>query len=227
MVHKKRRSSGQRKNPEIFALQTKISSPLGDLFLVATERGLCSISWEKQNIPFLQNLLLSAPSLVLLEHMGSPDLAQGNAFLFKNKKTNKEGISLKNKNQKKTSLKNAFYQEAFSKIKDHLALSKKELFEYFNGKRNSFDIPLDLRGTDFQKSVWKSLQKIPYGETISYKTLATRLKSKAYRAVGSANGRNPLPIIIPCHRVIATGGGLGGYTGGLRIKKFLLSLEQL
>ncbi|MCF7826536.1 MAG: methylated-DNA--[protein]-cysteine S-methyltransferase [Candidatus Marinimicrobia bacterium] len=102
-----------------------------------------------------------------------------------------------------------------------------QLLEYFNGQRSIFEIKLFLKGTEFQRQVWSALKKIPYGKTISYGDLAKRLnKPGAMRAVGAANGQNPIPIIIPCHRVIAADGSLGGYTGGLEIKRKLLDLEQ-
>ena len=103
-----------------------------------------------------------------------------------------------------------------------------QLDEYFAGKRKDFDLPLNLDGTDFQKNVWNELQKIPYGETISYKTLSERVKGnpKASRAVGNANGKNPVAIIVPCHRVVAHDGSLGGYSLGLEMKKKLLELES-
>ena len=102
-----------------------------------------------------------------------------------------------------------------------------QLNEYFSGNRKKFDIPLKLDGTIFQKKVWKELQKIPYGETISYQELAKRVGDiNKSRAVGNANGRNPIPIIVPCHRVILKNGKLGGYGGGLEIKRFLLDLEM-
>ncbi len=101
-----------------------------------------------------------------------------------------------------------------------------ELEEYFAGNRKKFAVPLDMQGTEFQIKVWKELLKIPFGKTISYKTLSERLGSeKLIRAVGKANGANPLPIIIPCHRVINTSGSLGGYSAGLKIKEKLLELE--
>jgi methylated-DNA-[protein]-cysteine S-methyltransferase len=103
-----------------------------------------------------------------------------------------------------------------------------QLDEYFRGKRDSFSIPMILDGTEFQQKVWKQLQSIPFGETISYQELAERVgdKKKA-RAVGNANGKNPIPIIIPCHRVIAKDGSLGGFGGGLPIKRHLLELEGI
>lgn len=104
--------------------------------------------------------------------------------------------------------------------------TKKQLEEYFNGKRVSFDIPLDPQGTEFQKQVWQQLLKIPYGKHISYGEQAQLLcRPKAARAVGAANGKNPIGIIIPCHRVIGKSGHLTGFAGGLGIKKYLLTLE--
>jgi len=102
----------------------------------------------------------------------------------------------------------------------------RELEEYFTGTRREFTVPLVLRGTEFQERVWRELLRIPYGETISYEELATRIgKPTAQRAVGMANGRNRLPIIVPCHRVIQKNGQLRGYGGGLWRKQFLLDLE--
>ncbi|MEG1067435.1 MAG: methylated-DNA--[protein]-cysteine S-methyltransferase, partial [Anaerovoracaceae bacterium] len=101
-----------------------------------------------------------------------------------------------------------------------------EIMEYLQGKRKTFDIPLQLHGTEFQLKVWEELKNIPYGETISYKELARRVGSpKGCRAVGQANNKNPIPIIIPCHRVIGEKGKLVGYNGGVEIKQFLLELE--
>ena len=101
------------------------------------------------------------------------------------------------------------------------------LVRYFAGEREAFhSMPLDLLGTDFQLRVWKSLQKIPYGQVRTYGSIALDIGSpRAMRAVGAANGRNPLPIILPCHRVIAADDKLGGYSGGLERKRFLLELE--
>lgn len=107
-----------------------------------------------------------------------------------------------------------------------LRAAVKQLKEYFSGKRKSFDLPLKPEGTEFQMRVWRELSRIPYGETISYGEQAKRVGDKnAARAVGSANGRNPIPIIVPCHRVIS-GSGIGGFGGGLKAKRILLSLES-
>jgi methylated-DNA-[protein]-cysteine S-methyltransferase len=103
-----------------------------------------------------------------------------------------------------------------------------QLDEYFAGNLQNFSLPLAPEGTHFQESVWKALQTIPYGQTICYKQLAEKVGNpKACRAVGTANGRNPIAIIIPCHRVIAADGSLGGYAGGLDVKTTLLRLEGI
>jgi len=102
-----------------------------------------------------------------------------------------------------------------------------ELQEYFAGTRKRFDLPLSPQGTDFQQKVWKALQDIPYGAVVSYKDIALAIgNEKACRAVGGANNKNPIAIIIPCHRVIGADGSLVGYGGGLEIKRRLLALEK-
>ena len=112
---------------------------------------------------------------------------------------------------------------------DHLPLfeeTRRQLEEYFAGTRQNFDLPLNPSGTAFQRRVWRALLDIPYGTAISYRELARRADCpKGYRAVGQANGRNPIPILIPCHRVIGADGTLGGYSAGLDRKRFLLELE--
>ncbi len=108
-----------------------------------------------------------------------------------------------------------------------LVETERQLIEYFAGKRDTFDIPLDMRGTAFQKNVWQALQTIPFGRTLSYGQIAKQLgRPTASRAVGAANGRNPLSIVVPCHRVIGTSGKLTGFAGGLEAKSHLLNLEQ-
>jgi methylated-DNA-[protein]-cysteine S-methyltransferase len=103
----------------------------------------------------------------------------------------------------------------------------RQLKAYFSGELREFNLPLAPEGTDFQRRVWSALCGIPYGETISYGDLARRIRNpKAVRAVGTANGANPIPIVIPCHRVIGSDGTLTGYGGGLDIKEKLLGLEQ-
>jgi len=155
------------------ALKTT-ESPLGRLKLVASDKGLVAILWEKDNprrVP-LSNLVENDQHPVLVE-------------------------------------------------------TQRQLEEYFAGKRKSFSIALDMRGTRFQRDVWEALLAIPYGETRSYGQLAKQLgKPRATRAVGAANGRNPVSIIVPCHRVIGSSGKLTGFAGGLEAKAHLLSLER-
>ncbi|MFY0543661.1 methylated-DNA--[protein]-cysteine S-methyltransferase [Brevibacillus sp. H7] len=104
--------------------------------------------------------------------------------------------------------------------------AKQQLEEYLAGTRTAFDLPIRLYGTPFQKAVWTELTRIPYGETRSYKDIALSIGAvKAVRAIGGANNRNPIPIVVPCHRVIGSNGALVGYGGGLAIKEHLLKLE--
>lgn len=103
----------------------------------------------------------------------------------------------------------------------------RQLKEYLAGERREFDLVLDLSGTSFQEQVWRELTQIPFGETVSYSDVARKMKNpKAVRAVGTANGKNPIGIIIPCHRVISANGSMGGYSGGVDIKRRLLELER-
>lgn len=112
---------------------------------------------------------------------------------------------------------NALIKEVFSQLE-----------EYFIGERREFSLPLKFYGTEFQERVWNELLKIPYGKAISYKELAEAVGSpNASRAVGNANGKNPIAIVVPCHRVIAHDGSLGGYSGGLEIKRMLLEIEKI
>lgn len=118
-------------------------------------------------------------------------------------------------------------QKALLQTTELLSMATIQLDEYFQGKRTTFSLPFKLTGTPFQLAVWKELQNIPYGQTTSYKEIAQKInKPKAYRAVGMANNKNPLPIIIPCHRVIGSNGKLIGYAGGLNLKNYLLELEK-
>lgn len=153
--------------------QWMMNSRIGDLYLVASEKGLQGVSWKKEKTPLAKSL-----------------------------KEKKAAVRI-------------------------LSRSVRQLEEYLNGERTTFNLPLDVSGTPFQKRVWRELKKIPYGKTHSYKDIAHRIKNnKAVRAVGTANGANPLCIIVPCHRVIAADGSIGGYSGGLHIKRKLLKLEQ-
>lgn len=152
-----------------------IASPVGQLKLVASDKGLTAILWENDN-----------PTRVRL------------------------GMLTRNENH------------------PILLEAERQLGEYFAGKRQTFSIALDMKGTPFQKNVWEQLLAIPFGETRSYGQLARALgKPQAMRAVGAANGRNPISIIVPCHRVIGSSGKLTGFAGGLEIKARLLSLEKI
>lgn len=112
-------------------------------------------------------------------------------------------------------------------VPERLAEPRRQLEEYFAGERTAFDLDLHPIGTPFQRAVWTELGRIPYGVTISYAELARRIgQPLAVRAVGAANGRNPLPIVLPCHRVIGSNGSLTGFGGGLPTKRFLLSMED-
>ncbi len=118
---------------------------------------------------------------------------------------------------------NAHWQEGDNAL---LRMARRQLDEYFAGERRQFELPLAPQGTSFQCEVWQTLAAIPYGETISYAQLAQRVgKPSAVRAVGAANGRNPLPLVLPCHRVIGSDGSLTGFGGGLPTKQFLLQME--
>ena len=131
-------------------------------------------------------------------------------------------------------IKLCFKEQEITNIKDIqefetplLKKAKKQLEEYFEGKRKKFDLALRLNGTSFQNKVWKALLNIPYAKTCSYKDIAKNIGNEnASRAVGNANNKNPLPIFIPCHRVIGSNGKLIGYAGGLDIKIKLLELER-
>jgi len=151
-----------------------MSSPVGELKLVASEKGLVAILWENDN-----------PRRVLLGEM---------------KNDVRQPILLE---------------------------TERQLKEYFEGKRQEFSIPLDMRGTAFQKNVWEALLAIPFGETRSYGQLAKQLgRPSAARAVGGASGRNPLSIVVPCHRVIGASGELTGFAGGIGAKERLLKIES-
>jgi methylated-DNA-[protein]-cysteine S-methyltransferase len=153
---------------------TILESPLGGLKLVASEKGLVAILWDKENPR-------RVPLPELVAQPGHPVLVE----------------------------------------------TKRQLAEYFGGKRRTFTIALDMRGTQFQRDVWQALLAIPFGTTTSYGQLAQQLGNpRATRAVGAANGRNPVSIVVPCHRVVGSSGRLTGFAGGLDAKAHLLRLEQ-
>jgi methylated-DNA-[protein]-cysteine S-methyltransferase len=118
------------------------------------------------------------------------------------------------------------FPESWVENHEKTALYLREMREYFAGERTQFSFPLDLRGTEFQKRCWRALLEIPYGETRSYADIARAVGSpRGFRAVGLANNRNPIAIVVPCHRVLASDGTLCGYGGGLQVKEYLLKLE--
>jgi len=122
-----------------------------------------------------------------------------------------------------------FMEDEKKQSDEHVYINevKKQLDEYFKGKRKLFDLKIKINGTDFQSKVWNELIKIPYGETISYKELATRIRNdKACRAVGNANNKNKISIVIPCHRVVGSNQKLVGYAGGIEKKKWLINHEK-
>jgi methylated-DNA-[protein]-cysteine S-methyltransferase len=156
-------------------------SPMGQLYLGATDRGLCKIDFGSEGI-------------------------EGFLRWFDKKISNAKLIEDN--------------ERLFSYIN--------ELKEYFQGDRKQFTMDLDLIGTDFQQKVWRALQNVDYGKTSSYKDIACSIQNpKALRAVGGANNKNPLPIVVPCHRIIGQDGSLVGYGGGLDYKKYLLRLEGI
>jgi methylated-DNA-[protein]-cysteine S-methyltransferase len=153
---------------------TQFASPVGELTLVASDRGLVAILWPDDD-----------PSRVKLEE--------------------------RQRDPEQTIL----------------VATAHQLTDYFTGDRRIFDLPLDMRGTDFQQQVWRALLTIPFGETRSYGQLASAIgRPTASRAVGAANGRNPLSIVAPCHRVIGGNGALTGFAGGMETKQWLLEHER-
>jgi len=157
------------------------------------------------------------------------DFPQGKIFLAKSDKGLSFASFLRNKNRLEEITK--FFKEKSIPLKLQSKKFQREekLFRrYFEGKREDFtSLPLDfISGTPYQRKVWLETRKIPYGKTHSYKSIAKKLNHRGYRSVGQALSRNPLLIVIPCHRVLASDGSLGGFTGGLELKKFLLSLEK-
>jgi len=173
----RRRSDDGRRVKTIYV--TRMDSPLGEVWLASTERGLCQVS------------LSGRESFLAALRRRFPD-----ASLEEDENRNRGAVE--------------------------------QLREYFAGKRTEFDLPLDLQGTAFQLRVWSELRKVPYGYTVSYAELARRIgKPRAVRAVGQANHHNPVPIVVPCHRVVGSDGRLVGFGGGLELKKKLLELENV
>jgi|SRR5579863_9098354 len=169
---------------------TTVMSPVGPLFLAASDRGLAALEFDIRK-PGQQSIRPNPRDL------------------------RREAANPSDR-----------HEFVFEESPDVLRPYSAELEEYFLGERRHFTFPLDLRGTDFQRDCWLALLKIPYGETRTYADIARAVhKPNAFRAVGMANNRNPVAIVVPCHRVIASDGTLCGYGGGLEVKRKLLELE--
>ena len=161
-----------------------LASPVGPLFLAASQRGLVALEFDKR-LPGQQSI-----------------------------RPNPRDLRVESKELR--------FEQSTSSLRTYT----RELEEYFAGSRRAFTFPLDLRGTEFQLACWRALQQIPYGETRTYADIAQLVgRPQGFRAVGMANNRNPVAIVVPCHRVIAFDGTLCGYGGGLDVKKKLLQLE--
>jgi O-6-methylguanine DNA methyltransferase len=172
---------------------TMVTSPVGPLFLAASERGLVALEFDAR-LPGQQTIRPNPRDL-------------RSETRSENKRAKREGLR---------------FEESASAMLDYV----RELEEYFAGERREFTFALDLRGTDFQLACWRALLAIPYGETRSYGDIARAVgRPHGFRAVGMANNRNPVAIVVPCHRVIASDGTLCGYGGGLEVKRRLLELE--
>ncbi|MDO9360915.1 MAG: methylated-DNA--[protein]-cysteine S-methyltransferase [Polaromonas sp.] len=186
-------------------VQTRFDSPLGPMIIAATDKGLAGLWFDGQR---------HLPPELLAPTLGTDvsSLPPGGAALARGGPSRRAASPI-----------------AWPAAPDHPVLKEviRQLTDYFAGKRTQFDVPLDLAyGTAFQQSVWQALLKIPQGGTASYSEVSARIgKPAAVRAVGAAVGRNPVSIIVPCHRVMGAGGALTGYAGGLHRKSALLKLE--
>ena len=171
---------------------TTFTSPIGPLFLAASEQGLVALEFDAR-LPGQQTI-----------RPNPRNLREEARLAVKREKSNVQ----------------------FEESAERMRLYVRELEEYFAGTRREFTVALDLRGTDFQLACWRALLAIPYGETRTYADIARAVgRPQGFRAVGMANNRNPVAIVVPCHRVIASDGTLCGYGGGLDIKRKLLELE--
>lgn len=180
---------------------TTFTSPVGPLFLAASSSGLVALEFDAR-LPGQQTIRPNPRNL-----RTELRWERGSQFGSENKRATNKNVHFENS---ETAMRR--YVE--------------ELEEYFSGERRNFNFPLDLRGTEFQVACWRALLAIPYGETRTYGDIARAVgKPQGFRAVGMANNRNPIAIVVPCHRVIASDGTLCGYGGGLDIKRKLLELE--
>jgi O-6-methylguanine DNA methyltransferase len=190
---------------------TVFTSPVGPLFLAASERGLVALEFDAR-LPGQQTIRPN-PRDLRSENIGSESTRSGNKRGAENQRVWENA---------RAETKGVRFEESATAMEDFV----RELEEYFAGQRRKFSFALDLRGTNFQLACWRALLAIPYGETRSYADIARAVgRPQGFRAVGMANNRNPVAIVVPCHRVIASDGTLCGYGGGLDVKRKLLELE--
>ena len=179
-------------------------SPVGPLFLAASDRGLVALEFDA-HLPGQQTIRPNPRDL-----------------RSENQRSQNPGSEKRAPENQRATAKGVGFEESASAMQSYV----RELQEYFAGQRREFSFALDLRGTDFQLACWRALLAIPYGETRTYGDIARAVgRPHGFRAVGRANNRNPVAIVVPCHRVIASDGTLCGYGGGLDIKRSLLELE--
>jgi methylated-DNA-[protein]-cysteine S-methyltransferase len=184
---------------------TIFTSPVGPLFLAASGRGLVALEFDAR-LPGQQTIRPNPRDLRSENH----------------REDNLSSESDRTSENQRAESKTVRFEESATAMRAYV----RELEEYFAGQRRAFSFPLDLRGTDFQRACWQALLQIPYGETRSYADIARAVgRPQGFRAVGMANNRNPVAIVVPCHRVVASDGTLCGYGGGLDIKRQLLQLE--
>ena len=188
---------------------TTFISSVGPLFLAASDRGLVALEFDAR-LPGQQTIRPN-PRDLRSENQGSENL--------RSEKSSSEKQRPEDERMDRSGLR---FEDSASVMQSYV----RELEEYFAGQRRQFAFPLDLRGTDFQLACWRALLAIPYGETRTYGDIARAVgRPQGFRAVGRANNRNPVAIVVPCHRVIASDGTLCGYGGGLDVKRKLLELE--
>lgn len=189
----------------------KIQSSLGEIFILASPEGI-------RELLFADYDLVEKPDLMKRSHLRDFESLETDLDFELNDHINRSlNLDLKSDDSGNTKL---------LQIKSILNSAENELSQYFQGIKIDFKTPLDPQGTQFQKSVWKALQKVPWGKTMSYKEQSFSMNiPKSIRAVAAANGKNPIPLFIPCHRILSSQNKLHGFAWGLEMKKFLLQLE--
>ncbi len=189
----------------------KIQSSLGEIFILASPEGI-------RELLFAEYDLVEKPNLMKRSYLRDFESLETDLDFELNDHINRSlNLDLKSDDSGNTKL---------LQIKSILNSAENELSQYFQGIKIDFKTPLDPQGTQFQKSVWKALQKVPWGKTMSYKEQSFSMNiPKSIRAVAAANGKNPIPLFIPCHRILSSQNKLHGFAWGLEMKKFLLQLE--